>query len=158
MTTAWPFGADADRNDPLTQLRIAVASPWAQWNYIVTFDRESAARPTDAEATMLASFLRQYIDHWYNATFKAKLAQRALDVDGGANGITFRKYADGDWGYRRRTWTSGPMFVPEHPRFADRSLGPLTLPQLMDHIYSDHDGQQRPEWQAWKAKHPEVFA
>jgi len=92
----WPFEDDADRDDPLTALRIAVTGSHPAWCYLVGFDRDSAARPTEAEARMLASFLRQYIDYWYADTYKAKLAQRALDVDGGANGIVFRKYGEGD--------------------------------------------------------------
>lgn len=155
--TAWPFGLDADQDDPLTALRIAVTSSHPNWCYIVGFDHTSPERPTDAEATMLASFLREYIAHWYNDSYKAKLAERPLDVDGGANGMIFRKYADSDWGYRRRTWDRGPMYVPESPAFADRRFGPLTLSQLMDHIHSFADGGPSKRWVDWKAQHPEVF-
>lgn len=154
---AWPFETDADRNDPLTAHRIAVTSSHPQWCYIVGFDRESPARPTDAEAAMLASFLQEYIDRWYNDSYKAKLAQRALDVDGGANGMIFRKYGDDDWGYRRRSWYSGPMFMPQSPLFADRALGPLSLAQLMDHIHSHGDDEPTARWKQWKAAHSDVF-
>lgn len=153
--TAWQY--DADQHDPLTALRIPVVSAWPDWNYIVAFDRDSDERPTEAEAAMLASFLQQYIDYWYNGSYKARLAERPFDIDGGANGVVFRKYADGDWGYRRRTWTIGPSFVPEHPRFADRTLGPLTLAQLMDRIHTGSDDKPSQRWTAWKAQHPEVF-
>ncbi|WUH94498.1 hypothetical protein OG900_33080 [Streptomyces sp. NBC_00433] len=162
--TAWPY--DADRDDPLTKLRIpVVASSHPEWNYIVAFIAVDTApyswgsgeRPTDAEAQQLASFLGYYIDTWYGDSYKARLAERPFDVDGGANGMTFVKYGAGDWGYRRRTWTMGPLFVPQSPNFAERPIGPLTLPQLMDRIYDDGDGNDRPDWAQWKADHPDVF-
>lgn len=56
----WPFGTDADRDDPLTAMRIAVTSSHPGWAFLVAFDRESEARPTDHEAAMLRSFLDEY--------------------------------------------------------------------------------------------------
>lgn len=153
--TAWPY--DADRDDPLTKLRIPAVSAWAEWNYIVAFDRESPARPDDVEAQQLASFLGYYIDYWYNESYKLHLAERPFDIDGGANGMTFRKYADSDWAYRRRTWTMGPLFVPQPPTLTDRSFGPLALPALFDHIYSGAAAQPHPKWAKWKADRPDVF-
>jgi hypothetical protein len=153
--TDWPY--DTDRDDPLTKLRIPVACWNPQWNYIVAFDEESTERPTDAEAAMLASFLREYIDRWYGERWKAKLAERPFDIDGGANGMVFRKHATDDWAYRRRTWDRGPLFVPQPPTISDRRLGPLSLVELMDHIHSFGDGEPAPRWMEWKAAHPEVF-
>lgn len=159
----WPFGNDADRDDPLTALRIAVTHAWPGWRYLVAFDRDSAERPTDAEAAMLASYLDEYKAHWYNPTYLAKLATRALDVDGGANGVIFRKWGPDDWGYRRQSWQHGPLYVPESPRLRDggfvagRSvLGPFTLVQVMDYAHTIGDDPM-PRWVAWKAAHPEVF-
>jgi hypothetical protein len=162
-TTEWPFGTDADRDDPLTAHRIAVASPWAQWNYITAFDRDSEARPTDAEIAMLASFHLEYLDHWYGDNgWRRKMAERALDVDGGANGVTFHKYGPDDWAYRRRTWQYGPTFVPDSPRLrglqrASQPLGPLTLPEVMDRIHTIGDDEPTQRWLDWKTAHPEVF-
>lgn len=153
----WPFGDDADRNDPLTALRIAVASPYARQPYLITFDRDSAARPTDREARMLASYLEEYKTRWYYPSYLAKLHELLLDVDEGANGVTFHKYAEDDWGYRRQSWTMGPRFVPQSPRFAERSLGPLNLEQLMDHIHSLGDGEPAHHWLDWKAGQPEIW-
>lgn len=158
----WPY--DADQHDPLTALRIpAVGSPWPRWHYIVAFDTgrldDEPQRPTDHEAQMLASFLQEYIDHWYNATWRHKLGERPFDIDGGANGVVFRKWGDDDWGYRRRTWEYGPTYVPAHPRIrGEKSPGPLTLLQVMDrtHTFGD-DGPMR-RWVDWKAAHPDVFA
>lgn len=151
----WPFGDDADRNDPLTKLRIAVASPYAQWNYLVIFDHESPERPTDREAAMIASYLESYKAHWYNDGYLAKLARSPLDVDGGANGVTFRKYGTDDWAHRRRTWDRGPQFVPEPPHFSGRR-GPLDLAALLDHINTSCDTVS-PRWVEWKAQHPDIF-
>lgn len=153
--TGWPY--DADRDDPLTALRIPVTSSWPDWAYLVAFDRDSRVRPTDDEAAQLVSFCQEYIHRWYNDTWKARLAERPFDIDGGANGTIFRKYADGDWGYRKRTWTMGPRFLPESPSVAGRKLGPLTLAQVMDRIYEDSDHEPRPQWAQWKADHPDVF-
>lgn len=157
----WPFEDDADRDDPLTARRIAVTSSHPQWCYLVSFDRDSTERPTEAEAEMLASFLTEYIDRWYFDSYKAKLAQRALDVDGGANGVTFIKYGPDDWGYRRRTWDLGPRYVPQHPRlremYPNATIGPLPLAALMDRIHTMGDDEPMKRWTEWKAAHPDVF-
>jgi hypothetical protein len=158
--TDWPY--DAERDDPLTALRIPVVGhAWPRWNYIVAFDSgrldDEQHRPTEHETRLLRSFLDEYIAHWYNDRWKEKLAERPFDIDGGANGVTFRKWGDNDWGYRRRTWDRGPTYVPEHPRVrGGKSLGPLTLVQLMDHIHTICD-EPMPHWTNWKAAHPEVF-
>lgn len=162
QTKAWPFGTDADRNDPLAKLRIAVTGSHPRWCYLVAFDRDSDVRPTDTEAAMLASYLDEYKAHWYLNSYLHKLAERPLDVDGGANGIIFRKWGNDDWGYRRQSWTRGPLYVPQSPRIRDRypdeaPLGPMTLLQVMDHAHTivDHVSDR---WVEWKAAHPEVFA
>lgn len=162
--STWPFGTDADQHHPLTALRIAVTSPYAEWCYIVAFDRNSAERPTGAETAMLASFLDEYKTHWYgvDGAYLKKLHEKPLDVDGGANGITFQKYGTDDWGYRRRTWNRGPIYVPAHPRSRSQpwdetaGFGPLGLAQLMDHIHS-FDGEPGKRWLDWKAAHPQAF-
>ena len=64
--TAWPFGTDADRDDPLTKLRIPVTGTHPMWRYIATFDRDSEARPTDLEAQQLASYIEAYKERWFN--------------------------------------------------------------------------------------------
>lgn len=156
--THWLY--DADRNDPLTALRIPVVSAWADWHYIVAFDRESPTRPDSTEARQLVSCLRYYIDSWYTESYKARLAERPFDIDGGANGMTFRKYGPDDWGYRRRTWTMGPRYVPQPPQLresANLTIGPLSLERVMDRAYGDGDGAPRPGWAQWKADHPDVF-
>lgn len=171
--TSWPFEDDAVRDDPLTLLRIAVVdSSHPMWHYIVAYldvdpgphRMGSAERPTEAEALLLASFLEQYKTYWYNGSYLNKLAMRPLDVDGGANGIVFIKYGPDDWGYRRRTWQYGPMFVPPSPAIRERypdedhSGAPLSLERLMDHIHGHSlGGGINRHWQQWKADHPEIF-
>jgi hypothetical protein len=160
--TDWPY--DADQHDPLTKLRIpVVGSAWPQWYYIVAFDSgrldEENHRPTDLEAAQLRSFLDEYINHFYNASYKATLAERPFDIDGGAAGRIFRKWGEDDWGYRIRTWQYGPTYVPEHPRIRSREqnpVGPLTLVEVMDRIHTIGD-KPMAHWAEWKAAHPEVF-
>ncbi|MFE1767237.1 hypothetical protein ACFW81_23840 [Streptomyces angustmyceticus] len=160
--TAWPFGADADRDDPLTALRIPVTGTHPQWRYIATFDRDSEARPTDAEAAMLASFIDEYKTHWFNEHYQQKLAERTLDVDGGCNTTIFHKWGDGDWSYRRGSWQYGPFWVPVSPRLRNgdldhKSLPPHTLAQTMDRIRTIADDKPMKRWIDWKAARTEVF-
>ena len=156
----WPY--DADRDDPLTGLRIAVVgSAWPRWAYIVSFDPgrldDDNTRPTDHEALLLQSFLNEYIGYWYNDQWKTKMAERPFDIDGGANGITFRKWGDNDWAYHRRTWSMGPTYVPEHPNIRGKTFpSPLTLIQLMDRIHTVGD-EMSPRWITWKNTHPDLF-
>lgn len=154
---------DADLNDPLTALRIPVTSSHPCWAYLVAFDGQSEARPTDAEAAMLVSYREEYIQRWYNERWKVKLAERQFDVDGGANGVVFHKWAADDWGYRRRSFTQGPTFFPSGPQWraiqVERGVklpGPFSLVALMDHIHN-HGDEPNPVWLAWKATHKDVF-
>lgn len=171
MTSDWPFGDDADRDDPLTKLRIPVVGSFNPgWRYIAAFLKPvtdgpdylkgppfaSNERPTEAEARMLSSFIREYIRHWFRESYQSKLAERPLDVDSGCNTTVFIKYAEDDWGYRQRSWTYGPTFVPQPPSFPDRNPGPLTLEQVMDRCHTVDDGPMQ-HWLDWKTAHPEVF-
>jgi hypothetical protein len=158
----WPFGDDADREDPLTELRIAVTSAYPGWAFLVAFDRESEARPTDLEAAQLRSYLDEYIFHWYTPSYRAELSRRALDVDGGAIGVVLHKWGEDDWGYRRQSYTLGHRFTVNPPGlrggpFDDGMPGPLSLERLMDrmHAFGSHDVSER--WRQWKSNHPDVF-
>lgn len=169
--TRWPFGTDADRDDPLTALRVpAVSSFNPMWRYIAAYVKPesetgahwgSTERPTDAEAAMLASFIQEYLHHWFNAGHIRKLAERDLDVDTGVTTL-FVKYGADDWGYRLDTWQHGPLFVPPRPsyrvRFPDEACGsPLSLVQVMDRRHTICDGEPMQHWLDWKAAHPVVF-
>jgi hypothetical protein len=159
-----PFGHDADLDDPLTKLRIAVTRSHPMSSYLVAFDRESEARPTEREAKMLASYLAEYKHHYYKGgPFERQMTKRPLDVDNNANGVIFRKWAEDDWGLRRQSQDRGPLYVPMSPSARkayprENPLGPLTLQQLMDWDHAKGVGDEPlPRWVAWKAAHPEVF-
>jgi hypothetical protein len=159
-TKAWPFGTDADEDDPLTALRIPVTGQYPMWRYIATFDRESEARPTDLEAAQLASYIEQYKDYFFNDWYKAKLLERPLDVD--AVTRIFHKWGEGDWSYRVVTWEYGPFWVPVAPRlrggqYDDAKLGPLSLVQVMDRDHQMHSEYPSKAWAAWKADRPDIF-
>ncbi|MGA3524129.1 hypothetical protein [Melissospora conviva] len=161
ITDPWPFGDDADRDDPLTAHRIAATTSHPDWAYLVAFDRNSEARPTDRETAMLASYLDEWKTRWYNTSYLAHMGRRLLDVDGGANGVVFHKYGENDWGYRRRSYSMGYLFtvVPPHMRdeHSDGLPGPMSLEALMDHLRDSLAGGPAREWLDWKAAHPEVF-
>lgn len=166
--TDWPY--DADRDDPLTALRIPVVTSFnPRWYYIAAlmavdtgpYSWGSAERPTDVEATQLASFIQEYIHHWYNERYKRKLAERPLDVDGGCNTTVFVKYGPDDWGYRMVSWQYGPLFVPGAPKQRashpdEHPVGPLNLEQVMDRRHTIGD-KPMDHWTQWKADHPDVF-
>lgn len=156
--TDWPY--DADQHDPLTKLRIPVTSAYPNWRYTACFDRESEMRPTDAEALILASFIEEYREHWFNDTYKAKLSERPFDTD--AVTWVLHKWADNDWSYRVVTWEYGPFWVPVAPRLRGgehdypKATGPMTLVQVMDRIHTIGDEPMK-NWLDWKAAHSEVF-
>lgn len=158
----WPF--DADRDDPLTTHRIAVTCSHPGWAYLVAFDRESEARPTDREVAMLVSYLDEYKNRWYgNSGYRRNMERRPLDVDGTANSVVFHKWAEGDWGYRRQSYERGYLFTVVWP--AQRAnvkpgpyVGPYALEALMDRMHTiGGDGPMAHYWVEWKATHPEVF-
>lgn len=158
--TDWPY--DADRDDPLTALRIPVTSYYPDWRYIACFDRESEARPTDAEAAMLASYIEQYKVYFFGADgwYKRKLEEKPFDTD--AVTRIFHKWGPDDWGYRVTTWEYGPFWVPAAPRlrggrYDDTELGPLTLVQVMDRDKHMHTEYPDKAWAQWKTDHPDVF-
>lgn len=173
--TAWPY--DALERDPLTKLRIPVVSTFnPAWKYVAAYLNPvtdgpdylqgppfgSNERPADAEAAIIASFIREYIEYWFNEGYQRKLAERPLDVDGGCKTIVFIKYAPDDRGYRVVTWECGPMFVPPPASFRERHPdeawgGPLSLERLMDRAHAHGDGEPPKRWRQWKAAHPEVF-
>lgn len=164
--TSWKY--DADRDDPLANLRIPVTSAHPDWRYIACFDRESEARPTDLEAAQLASYIEQYKVYFFgaNSWYKRKLEEQPFDAD--AVTRVFHKWADDDWSYRVDTWQYGPFWVPLAPRFRggefaahlyadEAAIGPLTLVQVMDRDKHMHTEYPSKDWATWKAVHPEVF-
>jgi hypothetical protein len=152
----WPY--DAVEDDPLTAIRIPVVeSPYPTWAYLVAFDGSSPERPTDREALQIHSFLEEYVERWYTDHWKMRLAERPFDIDGGANGMVFYKWAENDWGYRQRTWTMGPTYWPGPPSWENR-LRSYSLEELLDHRHhSVRADEVSQSWLDWKANHPEAF-
>lgn len=142
MPETWPY--DAAQHDPLTALRIAVVdSPYPDWFYLVSLcvddDQDGpwpSLRPTVDEVAILVDEL-EFERAYYRQGYLDKMAARPFDIDGGFNSLTFAKRGEGDWTYRRRTWSHGPWPVRGEKTF--------DLPALLDHIhlYSDR-------WEQWK--------
>lgn len=176
MGNDWPFGDDADRDDPLAKLRIPVVGSFNPgWRYIAAYLKPvtdgpdylkgppfgSNERPNEAEALMLASFIEEYKHYFFNEWFREKLMKRPLDVEERVVTTVFIKYARDDWGYRTVTWEYGYTFMPPPPAFREKHPeetggGPLTLEQVMDRKHTIGDGPTQ-RWLDWKAAHPEAF-
>lgn len=178
--TAWPFGADAKQDDPLTELRIPVVGSFnPSWHYVAAYlgtnadtgqvwdppwPFASAERPTDNEAKMLVSYLLEHRQYWFgNEGYARKMDQRPLDIDSGWNTTVFIKYGADDWGYRRCSWQYGPTFVPTPPtarggEYAHtKHPGPLPLEQVMDLVHTMGSDEPMQHWLDWKKAHPETF-
>lgn len=133
----WEAGTDIspEQTELATRLRIPfLSSPYPRWNYItgiVVSDLYQGIVPTEDEVTVVAGFLREYCDRWYYAHFCAQMERFApYDIDGGANLSYFIKFTHGGWAYRKRTWTSGPSWVPEPNQSAK------TIEQVLDQLRS----------------------
>lgn len=152
----WPYGLDADHNDPLTKHRIAVTNSHPMPSFLVSFDRESEARPTERETAQMVAYLDHYKQRWYNDWLVQRLAQKPLDVDDSANGIVFHKWADDDWGYRRQSFSEGHLFTIPAPLIRHRYpqiKAPVSLEELLDnHVYRLNE-----TWLQWKLTRPEAF-
>lgn len=162
MKNDWPYGTDADRDDPLTALRIPVTGSNPEWRYIATFHRDSEARPTDAEAVMLASYIEEYKVYFFGADgwYKRNLEEQPLDTD--AVTRIFHKWGEDDWSYRVVTWSYGPYWIPVAPHLRggkhDKGWsGPRSLVQVMDRCHTLGEDKPAKHWVNWKAEHPEIF-
>jgi hypothetical protein len=159
--TRWKY--DADEKDPLTKMRIPVTSDYPGHDYTACFHRDSAQRPTEAEARLLVSFIEEYQERWFGLANQRKIRQdKPFDMGCPATWI-FHKWGNGDWSYRVDTWRVGPHFLPVAPRLRGTQYdtpavkGPMSLAQVMDVIH--RVGEEYPDhhWVAWKLAHPEVF-
>lgn len=153
--TRWKY--DSDPHDELARLRIPSTTRWPMYSYLAAFHRESAHRPTQAEALMIASFIGECRSRFHLQEREAMTAQ-PFDISVGYPTIIFHKYLKDDWAYRCKGWQIGHEFTPPSPRVATRMFGPLSLVQLMDFLHQHASGGLRQaQWNAWKRKHPEVF-
>lgn len=143
---------DADQDDALTALRIPVTCFKPDKYYLVTFDRESAERPTDREARIIASYIDFQAERWLSRRRQQERDQRLFDIEPGHNTETLHKRGPDQWAYRRWSWTQGYLFLPPW----DDPAAQLGLVPLLDRM-KGHTTGPNPEWEAWKSAHPDVF-
>jgi hypothetical protein len=83
--------------------------------------------PTDPEVELVAQRLQEYCAKWYRPSYLNQMREYApYDIDNGANLAYFIKWDNGGWGYRKRTWEYGPLFVPTF------EAEPESLAQVID--------------------------
>lgn len=140
---AWPWAAERDHE--LTALRIPVTTR-NEGNFLVAFDVESEARPTNEENSLIVAFTQFIRSTDYTFHVQELMAAKAFDYDGGRNTILLHKYAEDSWGYRRFAWESTPFFVPD-PRVGN---GPEPLLKVL------HRAEGGPAWDRWLAGRPEL--
>lgn len=150
----WPY--DADRDDPLTALRIPVTSAWPGFTYTAVLDRESEVRPSDHEARMIASFIEEYQTNWFGDGHWRKIQQaKPFDMDCYTTTV-LHKWAENDWSFRQVRW---PGWTPAAPRLRGTELdsprypGPMTLAEVMEAAHRAFPDR----WSRWKSAHPDVF-
>ena len=110
-----------------------LTSPYPRWCYVTGIIVEDhlyrGEIPTDEEVGVIAEVRKSYQDYFFpepNA-FRAEMERFApYDIDGGAAGFYFIKKRDGNWAYRRSTWTQGRLFVPSFDET------PMTLAEVID--------------------------
>jgi hypothetical protein len=153
--TRWRW--DVDPKEPLAALRVPVTSRWPEHGYFATFDKGSPRRPTSSEVMMILGYIEYYRQRHYTPTEQLLLKGQPFDVDPSVETLILHKYAEGDWGYRRRHWQSELHFVPRSPKVVGRSVGPLSLQQVLDLAEAPPSRPDR-HWVAWKKQHPQVFA
>jgi hypothetical protein len=118
-----------------TKLRIPFIKSHPDWNYVTGvivekwFDIWEGVVPTEDELDKIAAWRDQY-NKYYNQSYLKEMAEAApYDIDGGANFAYLIKYADGSWGYRKRTWEY-PMLWPLPLLHPDHY--PKTLEEILD--------------------------
>jgi len=121
---------DGDISPEQTEHALSLRIPFLttshpRWNYITGIVVGSADRsssfwidqgliPTDDEVSEVGELLTSY-NTYYRQSFLDAMRQFApYDIDGGANGMYFRKVSEGDWVYRKRSWES-PQWHPFRP-------------------------------------------
>lgn len=140
-----PFAGEADLEHPwATTHRLPILTTWhPAYRYEVALvtpsdtstGHDSVEWPTEDEAAILAWILDLRLGY-YNNTWRARMRQRPLDVDGTTNTLIFGKIA-GDWHYRRASWERPAFFPGTHNPPAGPFTGPVGLVDLIHaHVYS----------------------
>jgi hypothetical protein len=169
---AWPFD-DADRNHPLAARRVPVIATWhPDWRYEVALcvgsmwatdsdmwagDVHRCVEPTALEADLIVACIEKRMEY-YNDGWKARMRERALDVDSSTNTVIFGRTAridgkpwTGGWKYRRDSWEHGPF------PFYDSPQPVMSLPEVIDHCWRIGDGETE-DFTAWKARHADLIS
>lgn len=132
-----------------------VPDPHPKYCYLVSVvvgdDVWGGEYPTEDELRMIASFREEYIERWYNESYKKKMREESFDSDCGYNSIVLIKRDNGGWGYRRSTWTIGPYFVPS---WNEPTMDLEAVLDRTHHMDSKHPSR---EWAQWKKDHPDIF-
>lgn len=155
------YAEDGVRNHPVSlDVRVPlINTPHPRWSYVTAivvraWPWQEGPEPANDEIRMVGSFHEEYCSYWYGPPHTGyrgrELDKRPFDIDGGAVGRFLTKYQHGGWGYRRRTWQYGPLFVPS---FDDE---PTPLVSVMDRIHTLIDVVSE-RWVTWKADHPNIF-
>jgi len=138
--SGWIF--DADERHPLASRRVPVVdSIFPAWKYEV-------ALCVSADLPLWHGVEPDTDDSW-----QQRMMGKALDVDAGTNTVVLIKYPHGGWGYRRMTWTSGPVLVPAVQD------APQSLRWVLDRCFGHGDSQDAwaGSWWSWKKDHPDLF-
>ncbi len=162
--TRWKY--DADQKDPLVKLRIPVTSMFPDWHYTACFDKESAVRPTEAEAWAIASFIRYRQERligggWWRRRYDNEPFD--LLIPSQEQTVVLHKWGHDDWSYRRVIWAAGPHWSPVSPRLRgtakdDGQLsGPAPLDRVLNRINDAAAGGRDLPWREWKLARPKVF-
>jgi hypothetical protein len=138
------------------RFHIPVDSSYPGTYWIISIDRESQM-PTSEELRQLQSYREFWVRQVYNEEYAQKILANGLPRCSGHNTAIFRKGspagngAEQYWFYRKMTWQSGPMFVPD-------VMGPnykgLTLVELLDQHLND---LRADNWTQWKKEHLSIF-
>lgn len=112
---------------------------------------------TPAEMTLVRGYTEMIVSTFYREPFRSQALEDPIGCKvSGHNTVTLLKRADGDWAYRRHTWTQGPRYmppgnVPEYDRF-----WPMDLPTLLRRIETsswgvDDAARASVRWMEWSA-------
>jgi hypothetical protein len=115
------FADDADLTHPWAEkYRIPlICTSHPAWKYEVALvvpdptdqlDLYQAVWPDESEAEVIGYAIEARV-RWYRQSWRDKMRERPLDVDGGTNTLILLKRAKG-WRFRRASWTEGPLFAP----------------------------------------------
>jgi hypothetical protein len=152
------LAADVDLEHPwVKQYRVPVLHDlYPGWSFLATitvpregrqdFLGEGFLPVTEDDAILVGKYITYYRKHWYNARYMRELDRMPLDLDGGANTVSFARMEQG-WVFRRFSWRD-QAFAP----YRDAKVQYPTLLELMDHITSFGD-KPSADWEAFKAEH-----